>query len=232
VITNDNREKAKNYGVSLNSMQVILNKKEKEQLVIKLYQDGKPIREIARQAHLSFGSIGKIIRTINNSGDDTNSSVCSSNSKSTRALCMFENGKRPIDVAIELDLSAMEVEELQQEFWALNQLHELTFWFNEIKNYLPSFIKLFNLLKRNKVMSEEHISKFLRYSDHDLPSLENKTQKLTDDIVDLEWKKKDLKDTITLWNAQLADLGQTITQYQHAIESKKQQLMRMDKRVS
>ena len=46
-------------------MQVVLNKKEKEQLVIKLYQDGKPIREIARQAHLSFGSIGKIIRTIN-----------------------------------------------------------------------------------------------------------------------------------------------------------------------
>jgi DNA-binding NarL/FixJ family response regulator len=41
-------------------MQVVLNKKEKEQLVIKLYQDGKPIREIARQTHLSFGSIGKI----------------------------------------------------------------------------------------------------------------------------------------------------------------------------
>jgi hypothetical protein len=53
-------------------MQVVLNKKEKEQLVIKLYQDGKPIREIARLAHLSFGSIGKIIKSIN-SEDDTNS---------------------------------------------------------------------------------------------------------------------------------------------------------------
>ena len=48
----------------------MLNKKEKEQLVIKLYQDSKPIREIARQAHLSFGSIGKIIRTINSDSDD------------------------------------------------------------------------------------------------------------------------------------------------------------------
>jgi DNA invertase Pin-like site-specific DNA recombinase len=53
-------------------MQVVLNKKEKEQLAIKLYQDGQPIREIARQTHLSFGSIGKIIRTIN-SDDDANS---------------------------------------------------------------------------------------------------------------------------------------------------------------
>jgi hypothetical protein len=43
-------------------MQVILNKKEKEELVAKLYQDGNPIREIARQSH---GTIGKIIRQIN-----------------------------------------------------------------------------------------------------------------------------------------------------------------------
>jgi hypothetical protein len=109
-------------------MQIVLNKREKEQLVIKLYQDGQPIREIARQAHLSFGSIGKIIKTIN-SDDDS----CSNKSKSTKALHLFKSGKKPIDVAIELDMSASEVEELQQEFWALNQLHELGFLFNEIK---------------------------------------------------------------------------------------------------
>jgi prefoldin subunit 5 len=209
-------------------MQVMLNKKDKEQLVIKLYQDGKPIREIARQAHLSFGSIGKIIRTINSGGDDN----CSSSSKSTKALWMFKTGKKPIDVAIELDISASEVEDLQQEFWALNQLHELAFLFNEIKNYLPSFIKLFDLLKRNKMLGDGYISKFLRYANYDLPTLENKLQKLTGDVIELEWKKKDLNNTITLWNAQLRDLGQTIEQYQKAIEIKKQQLMRMDKRVS
>jgi DNA-binding NarL/FixJ family response regulator len=77
--------------------------------VIKLYQDGKPIGEIARQVHLSFGSIGKIIRTINS---DTNADNCSSKSKSTKALWMFKNGKKPIEVAIELDISASEVEEL------------------------------------------------------------------------------------------------------------------------
>ncbi len=209
-------------------MQVVLNKKEKEQLVIKLYQDGKPIREIARQAHLSFGSIGKIIRTINNSGDDN----CNSSSKSTKALWMFKNGKRPIDVAIELDMSASEVEELQQEYWSLNQLHELGFLFNEIKNYLPSFIKLFNLLKSNKLLGDGYISKFLRYANYDLPNLENKFQKLTGDVIDLEWKKRDLNNTIILWKAQLSDLGQTITQYQNAIEIKKQQLIRMNKRVS
>ena len=163
-------------------MQVVLNKKEKEELVIKLYQDGKPIREIARQAHLSFGSIGKIIRTINNSFDDS----CSSSSKSTKALWMFKNGKKPIEVAIELDMSASEVEELQQEFWALNQLHELGFLFNEIKNYLPSFIKLFNLLKSNKMLGNEYILKFIKFANYDLPSLENTIQNLTSDVIELE----------------------------------------------
>ena len=226
MVTEDNREKAKNNDLPINSMQVMLNKKEKEQLVIKLYQNGKPIREIARQAHLSFGSIGKIIRAIN-SGDDN----CSSSSKSTKALWMFKNGKRPIDVAIELDISASEVEELRQEFWELNQLHELGFLFNEIKNYLPSFIKLFNLLKRNKMLSDGYITKFLIYADHDLPFLEDKIQKLTGDVIELEWKKRDLNNTITLWNAQLHDLGLTMEQYQKAIEIKKQQLMRTEKRV-
>ena len=208
-------------------MQVVLNKKEKEQLVIKLYQDGKPIREIARQSHLSFGSIGKIIRTINNSVDDN----WSSSSKSTKALWMFKNGKKPIEVAIELDMSASEVEELHQEFWALNQLHELGFLFNEIKYYLPSFIKLFNLLKRNKMLGDGYIAKFLRYANYDLPSLESKIQNLTGDVIELEWKKRDLNNTITLWNAQLRDLGLTMEQYQKAIEIKKQQLMRTEKRV-
>jgi hypothetical protein len=205
----------------------VLDKRDKKQLVIELYRQNKTIREIARQVHMSFGDIGRIIRTIN-SGDD-NINCCSSSSKSTKALWMFKNGKKPIEVAIELDMSASEVEELQQEFWALNQLHELGFLFNEIKFYLPSFIKLFNLLKRNKMLGDGYISKSLRYANYDLPTLENKIQNLTGDVIELEWKKKDLNNTITLWNAQLRDLGQTIEQYQKAIEIKKQQLMRMNK---
>jgi hypothetical protein len=211
----------------------VLDKREKKQLVIELHQQNKTIREIAQQVHMSFGDIGKIIRTLDGHDyDDTNSHHCSNKSKDTRALYLFKAGKKPIDVAIELDISASEVEELQQEFWALNQLHELAFLFNEIKNYLPSFIKLFNLLKRNKMLGDGYITKFLRYANYDLPTLENKFQNLTGDVIELEWKKKDLNNTVILWKAQLSDLGQTIEQYQNAIDSQKQQLMRMDKRAS
>ncbi|MGA6989080.1 MAG: hypothetical protein WBL67_12335 [Nitrososphaeraceae archaeon] len=36
------------------------------------------------------------------------------------------------------------------------------------------------------------MSKFLRYTGHDLPSLEDKIRKLTSDVTELEFRKKDL----------------------------------------
>jgi hypothetical protein len=91
----------------------ILNKYEKEQLVIKLHQDGKTIRDIASTAHMSFSDIGKIIKRID--GYDDMGSNLSNKSKETKALWLF--GKRPIDVSLELDLPFGQVEELQEVFW-------------------------------------------------------------------------------------------------------------------
>ena len=49
-------------------LQVLLNRRDKEQLVIKLHQEGKTIREIASVAHLSFSNIGTIIRRADGHG--------------------------------------------------------------------------------------------------------------------------------------------------------------------
>jgi DNA-binding Lrp family transcriptional regulator len=202
---------------------VVLDKKEKEQLVIKLYQEDKPIREIAQQAHLSFGTIGKIIRRIN--GDENNkviSSDVNNKSKATQALNLFLHGKRPVEVAIELDLSASEVQNMLEEFWALNDLHELAFVYNEIKTFLPLFLKLFHCLKERRMLDEKHISNILRYVGTDLPQLTDRVQCLTNDVINLEGQKRNLMNKLILWNAQLCDLGK-------AIDIKNQQLKRMDK---
>jgi hypothetical protein len=76
-------------------------------------------------------------------------------------------------------------------------------------------------MKKNKLLSEQYILKILRYAGHDLPSLENKIQKLTSDVIELEFQKKDLDSTIRLQRAQLSDLGQTIIRYEDAIDNKK-----------
>ena len=201
-------------------MQVILNRRDKEQLVVKLYQEGKSIRGIAQQAHLSFSDIGSIIRRIDGKVDD--GVDLKNKSPETKALFLFANGKKPIDVAIELNLSASEVQNLLEEFWVLNDLHELAFIYNEIRTYLPSFLKLFHCLKERRMLDEKHISKYLRYANYDLSDLTDRVECLSNEIINLEGQKRNLMNKVILWNAQLSDLGTEI-------DIKNNQLKRMGK---
>jgi hypothetical protein len=197
-------------------LQVVLNKKEKEDLAIKLYQDGKPIRYIAQQVHLSFGTIGKIIRRINGlDNDEIMSNDIRGKSKSSQAMNLFLHGKSPVEVAIQLDLSANEIEEIQQEYWVLTKLDELALLYMEIRNHLDLFLNLFHVMKINKMINEKDIETVLKYA-VDLPSLENKFRSLANTVLDLEIKKKEL-------STQLLDLGHVINQYQGVIDNKKQQ---------
>ena len=205
-------------------MQVILNRRDKEQLVIKLHQEGKTIREIASAAHMSFTDIGSIIRGTDGQDDDdgVETKDMKDKSRETKALWLFSNGKKPIEVAVELDLSASEIHNILDEFWALNDLHELSFTYNEIKNYLPSFLKLFHCLKERRMLDEKNIFKLLKYANYDLSDLMNRVQCLSNEIIKLEGQKRNLMNKVILWNSQLSDLGR-------AIDIKNQQLKRMGK---
>ena len=95
---------------------------------------------------------------------------------------MFKCGKKPIDVAIELDISASEIEDVLQEYWVLIGLDELALVYYELRNYLDLFLKLFHTLKKNKSVTQKDIGKLLRYAVYDLPTLENKIQTLKVDF--------------------------------------------------
>jgi hypothetical protein len=198
----------------------VLNRRDKEQLVIKLHQEGKTIREIASAAHLSFTDIGSIIRRIDGKVDD--GVDLKNKSPETKALSLFANGKKPIDVAIELDLSSSEVENILQEFWVLNDMDELALVYLEIRNHLSLFLRLFYIMKKNKLINQKDIQTALGYAAHGLPTLEDRVYRLTNYVMELESKKNNLKNTITLWKAQLSDLGREI-------DIKNQQLKRMGK---
>jgi hypothetical protein len=84
-----------------------------------------------------------------------------------------------------LDLSANEIEEIQQEYWILNQLDELALVYLEIKKHVELFLILFRIIKKNKLINEKNIKT-------DLPSLENRFRDLVNTGLDLEIKKKEL----------------------------------------
>ena len=59
-----------------------------------------------------------------------------------QAFKLFSEGKTPVEVVIALDLPADQVRAIYREFWELNNMHQL-----EIKDYLPSFLKLHKIVK-------------------------------------------------------------------------------------
>jgi hypothetical protein len=204
-------------------LQVVLNKQEKEKLVITLHKEGKTIRQIAHEAHISFTDIGKIIRKINGQKDETID--LKTKSKDTQALYLFSIGKTPLDVAIELNLPASEVHNMQEEFWALNQNYDLALVYGEIKNFLPSFLKLFHSLKELGMLNEESLSSFLKYAGHDLPELTYRLQQLANEVIDLESKKRQSIDA-------LVQLDDTLGWYHRNIKINKLILSDLDKKIN
>jgi hypothetical protein len=111
------------------------------------------------------------------------------------------------------------------EYWALNDLHELAFVYNEIKTFLPSFLKLFHCLKERRMLNEEFLSNFLKYTGHDMPELIYRLQQLANEVIDLESKKRQSIDT-------LVQLDDTLSWYHRNINLNKQILADLDKKIN
>lgn len=130
-------------------------REEKENLIIELNNQGKTYREIAHEAHVSFSFIKSIV---NKSEWNTEKD------EETKALKLFLKGKRPVDVAIKLDLPAEDVIHYYEKFLRLQNLDELVQIYLEIGFQLPLFIKCYKLLKQLKIPSQQ-IPNLLRYDD-------------------------------------------------------------------
>jgi hypothetical protein len=66
-------------------------------------------------------------------------------SLSTEAYKLFSNRKTPLEVAIELNLIGSEATKFYKEYWKLKQLHNLNMVYEEVKDDITSFLKLYRL---------------------------------------------------------------------------------------
>jgi hypothetical protein len=110
---------------------------EREGRVLELYDQGKNTREITKELRMSLRDIGFILKkgqmnhgitaTIdddNNSNNNNNNNKLS-NEKATQAYKLFSQGKKPVEVAIQLSLSEKEATRYYTEFWRLKRLSRL-----------------------------------------------------------------------------------------------------------
>jgi DNA-directed RNA polymerase specialized sigma subunit len=98
---------------------------QREGRVLELYDQGKSTRDIAKELRMSLRDIGFILKNsqlnhgIATIDDVNNHDNKPANEKATQAYKLFSEGKKPVEVAIQLSLSEKEATRFYTEYWRL-----------------------------------------------------------------------------------------------------------------
>lgn len=153
-----------------------LNKFEKEKRVIELHKQGKTIKEIAKEVHMAFRDISKIIKKYEYSIDENKKTK---DNLYIKTLSLFHKGKKPIEVAISLKLNCNQVEESYKDFWKLNNSYSLVSIYEDINDEIPALVELYQICKERGFLDE--IKKWIRIL-HGNSNLEEQRDRLEKEI--------------------------------------------------
>ncbi|MGC1928162.1 MAG: hypothetical protein WA667_04255 [Candidatus Nitrosopolaris sp.] len=169
-----------------------MNGEEREEYVIRLYNEGKTVRDIAKLVHMSFSQIWAVTNKVKLQADRERGYTAEEpepKSDESRAFKLFSEGKSPVEVVIALDLPAQFVEAKYQEYWECNRMFELVQIYYEAKYDLHDLLRLHRIIKRLG-MQEQDIVKVLELAKHNqLRYLQGKVEYLENQIFMLEGQK-------------------------------------------
>jgi hypothetical protein len=138
-----------------------MDKKQKEALVLALYEKGKTYREITKEAGVSPNTIKAIV---NKAGLDQNTSI------SSRVFELYSQQKYPLQVAIALGLKAEEALDYRQEYFMSLGCTEFTKLYLRIKDDPWPFVNLVKLALEAG-MNEVQVLELLKIANGSLPSV-------------------------------------------------------------
>jgi hypothetical protein len=99
------------------------SREERKQYVIGLYKEGRSVRDIAQEIRMFFSDIGAIIRKVTGITGQKKRKL--HYLPRTQKHSNYFEGKKPIHVAIALNLGSKEVDRLYREYWHLQCLLQI-----------------------------------------------------------------------------------------------------------
>ncbi|MGB8935111.1 MAG: hypothetical protein WCC17_08400 [Candidatus Nitrosopolaris sp.] len=200
-----------------------MSREEKAQYVIQLYKENKSIREIAKLMHMSFRDIGAITKRLKSEAERENGYATDEEvdtepkSKQSQAFKLFSEGNDPVDAVIALDLPADQVRSIYQQFWELNNMYKLAEAYDQIKDYLPYFLRLHKILNDRGMEEQEIINVLELANDHQLKHLQWKVEYLRNDIEMLEAQKTKSTNYLLNLNRRLDEFQGTLSRYESSL---------------
>ena len=118
-------------------------------MVIKLANEGKTTRQIAKEARVSLRVIGQILNKVTgDDAEDEKDQKLESKSEYAKAFKMFQDGRPLTDVAIELDIESPTVLCYYADFLKLVNMRRLVTLYNKLKGDLSLFLNLYSRIKK------------------------------------------------------------------------------------
>jgi hypothetical protein len=130
-------------------------------------------------------------------------------SLSNKSYRLFSKGKTPIQVAITLNLSETETTKFYQEYWNLEQMHELRIVYEEMGANIVHFLKLYRLSK-DAHMNPRQVINLLQTATNDLQSVEQRYEKLNRSVDYLEFKALDASMNLEELKTQIQNANQML----------------------
>ena len=186
----------------------------RERQVIELYNQGKSTRDIAKELRMSLRDISIILKKhgvnhgIASIDDDSNNNKKShsNNEKATLAYRLFSEGRKPVQVAIELNLREGQINKFFREFWKLKRQYRLYEIYPQIEPCLESFLKLHKTLKKRGLNPNnvEWFAEAIETGAIKIPEIQKQYTKVNDELEAIDYKK-------TMAKYQLDDMNNQIT---------------------
>jgi hypothetical protein len=143
---------------------LLIPRNEKEKLVLKLANEGKTTRDIAKEVHISLKDIGKIIRKAVGDSDPQEEDDKKTKEKEKRqkslspyakAFQKFKYKNSLADVDIELDIKTDAVLDFYSDYLRLVRMHHLVVRYQDLKDDWPLFIHLYRRIMKEGLNKQD-----------------------------------------------------------------------------
>jgi transposase-like protein len=200
-----------------------VSEEEKRRIIDLYFNQGKTIREVCRIVGKSSHDITPVtkehrIRLAQNyalaNGEQSDVVQYEQDRviPNVKAYKLFEEGKSPLEITAELNLTGPQVQQYYVEYLNMMRMYKLVTIYLENKNSMGYFLKLFRLGKE-KGVTPEQIMNFIQMADS-IHKLQDKLQRLQREVVDISTRKSEGQE-------ELNDLHNEITNIKEKLDSVK-----------
>jgi DNA repair exonuclease SbcCD ATPase subunit len=146
---------------------------------------------------------------------------------SSKAYKLFSEGKRPVEVAVALNLGQPQVTKLYREYWMLRGLDKLNTIYKETNGKLGPFLKLYRQLIKQRGMSIDQVANAVEIAIHKLPYMESLYEQVKEQVDKLQYTIQRLSNDIEALKYKISILDKTAFSIEQECRRKEQQLQEL-----